>query len=330
MLTDQAAALARAEELVDVELWRADRRAAALTVLRGLVHGMNWETGLVAGVTRAHLAAGAGCSVRTVSRVVAWAVEAGLLVCIETGATAEFLGTDTNRAPSYVLTAPVGALAVEQSGNPPACGGERSSPRRERGLKEGHDEQGGGSSWPVYDRATTTEARARAVQTLLERTGLAGRVVRWRAVAMLGPWFAEGWCVAGLLHALDHHPDQPGASRGDAARAARDPLRVIGHRLSPWRGRLGDLPAGLAAVDGHARRTRAATLAEMATGTDTAATATAGRSWPGLSGRPRAAAETRATARAEISRVLSRPRANRAAMGGYSRTLGSKPVVVDH
>ena len=101
----------------------------------------------------------------------------------------------------------------------------------------------------------------RAVATLLERTGLGARVVRWRAVAMLGPWFEAGWCVAGLLHALDHHPDRPEATRGDAVRAARDPLRVLGHRLGPWRGRLADLPAGLMAVDGPAQRARAAALA---------------------------------------------------------------------
>src|SRR5258708_7826519 len=89
---------------------------------------------------------------------------------------------------------------------------------------------------------------------------------------MLGPWFEAGWCVAGLLYALDHHPDGPGSSRGDAARAARDPLRVLGHRLSPWGGRLVDLPVGLATVDGHARRTRAAALTER----DVAAPAPAG------------------------------------------------------
>lgn len=119
MLRDQADALARVEQFVDVELWRADRRAVALTVLRGLVCGMDWESGLVAGVTRAHLAAAAGCSTRTVSRVLAWAIDTELLVCVETGATAEFLGTDTNRAPSYVLTAPLGAGPVEEVGNPP-------------------------------------------------------------------------------------------------------------------------------------------------------------------------------------------------------------------
>ena len=314
VLRDQAVALTRVAELVDVELWRVDRRAVALEVLRGLVCGMAWDTGLVAGVTRAHLAAAAGCSTRTVSRVVAWAVEVGLLVCVEAGATAEFLGTDTNRAPSYVLTAPpdfgVGdslsvppkpsqSSSTQELGNPPACGGWETSPRRNRGLDRSQDDEQGGSpsSWPVFDRATTAPDRARAVGTLLERAGLGGRVVRWRAVAMLGPWFEAGWSVMGLLHALDHHPDRPDASRGDAARAARDPLRVLGHRLAPWRGRLADLPATLAAVDGHARRSRAATGHDQ---------------WPAGGGhRPRAEAAApaaRARAREEFDRGLAERR----------------------
>lgn len=60
---------------------------------------MDWSTGLVTGVTRAHLAARAGVSERTVSRLLAWAYDVELLVCVETGATAEFLGTDRNRSP---------------------------------------------------------------------------------------------------------------------------------------------------------------------------------------------------------------------------------------
>lgn len=334
VLRDQAAALARLEELVDGELWRADRRGLALAVLRGLVCGMSWETGLVAGVTRAHLAAAAGCSVRTVSRVIAWAIDTGLLVCVETGATAEFLGTDTNRAPSYVVTAPAdlgcadslsvrpkGAetLAVEELGNPPACGGRRSSPRRERGLNRRHDETGVASSWPVFDGPTTAAERAGAVETFLERTGLAGRVVRWRAVAMLAPWFTAGWCVAGLLHALDHHPDNPAMSRGDAARAAHDPLRVLGHRLTPWRGRLADLPAGLAAVDGHARQARAATLAEA----DPVATASGQRPAEAASDRPHgsgvASSAARAAARAEINRALTQRRVSRSPVSRRAR-----------
>lgn len=329
VLCDQAAALARVTELVDAEaLWRADRRRVTLAVLRGLVCGMNWTSGLVAGMTRAHLAAGAGCSPRTVSRVVAWAVEVGLVVVVETGATAAFLGTEANRAPSYVLTRPPTAVpehrverpaagGVDELGNPPACCVEQRSPRRDRGLTDHHQgphdpgRAAGGAGdvgrWPVFDLASTPSERAAAVDTLLERTGIGGRVVRWRARALLGPWFEAGWCVAGLLHALDHHPGQPAGSRGDAARAARDPLAVLGHRLRPWRGRLDELPAAYGAVDGAARRLRAAELAETDPehGTDLDS-AWRHRAGAAAAAEPSAAARS---ARAEIGRVLDRRRA---------------------
>ncbi|MCD2191342.1 hypothetical protein [Actinomycetospora soli] len=313
VVRDQALALARLEELVDLELWRVDKRTAWTAMAKALIHGMSWETGLVAGVTRAHLAERAGVGLRTVTSLLAWAQDVGLVVCVETGATAEFLGTDTNRAPSYVLTVPRGweppAVAVlpeapqdsapgapvDTTCDPPASCVEKRSPWRDRGLNRRHD-QPRLEPWPVYDRTETRRDRARAVDTFLGRAGLGGRVVRWRAVAMLGPWFDAGWSVVGLLHAVDHHPDRPDDTRGDAARSARDPLRVLGHRLTPWRGRLADLPTTLAAVDGHVRRTRLA--------------ATGDRGVAGGHQAPRVAASpaVRAAARAEVSRVLTNAR----------------------
>ncbi len=57
-------------------------------------------------------------------------------------------------------------------------------------------------------------------------------------------WWDHDCCIAGLLHMLDHHPDKDRA-RGDARRGALDPIRVLGHRLQPWIGRLDALPAHL-------------------------------------------------------------------------------------
>jgi hypothetical protein len=68
---------------------------------------------------------------------------------------------------------------------------------------------------------------------------------------MLAPWWATGWCPAALLWALDHHPDHPTHHRGDALRGARDPLRVLGHRLTPWQGRHHELPPGLTGIRGN-------------------------------------------------------------------------------
>jgi hypothetical protein len=91
-----------------------------------------------------------------------------------------------------------------------------------------------------------------AVATLLRRAGCCGG----------GPWrcSGRGSPPAGASPGCSTPwitPDRPGASRGDAAQAARDPLRVP--LLGPRRDRLADLPAGLVAVNGHARRARVST-----------------------------------------------------------------------
>lgn len=85
---------------------------------------------------------------------------------------------------------------------------------------------------------------------------------QWRARALLGPWLADGWSLAELVHAAGHHPDDPVRLLGDVARGARSPLAVLAARLRPWTARRDALPDGLAAVDPAARRRRAAALAE--------------------------------------------------------------------
>ena len=115
---------------------------------------------------------------------------------------------------------------------------------------------------------------------------------------MLAGWWRAGWCVSGVLYALDHHPDRPDEQRGDVGRGARDPLAVIGHRLTPWRDRGPELPEALRSVDPAARRRRAAQLAMALDEPGTPAE-------PG----PVASAETRAQAHA-----LFAGRPNRAAI----------------
>jgi hypothetical protein len=80
-------------------------------------------------------------------------------------------------------------------------------------------------------------------------------VVLWRARALLRPWWEAGASPAGLAYAIDHHPDHPDRHRGDALRGAKDPLRVLGYRLQPWRGRLADLPATVRGIYGDYRNT---------------------------------------------------------------------------
>lgn len=270
LVTDQAAARELIERGIDAEPWRADRRRVARIVLRTLADGMDWRTGLVTGATREKAAQRAGTSLRTVSRVIAWASRVGLLVCVEKGATAGFLATGMNRAPAYVFTALAGMPVprprrvaddqrAEQIGNPPAsC--DSTTPLVREGVKRASPKP---VAWPGRDRARDSRERAAATRTVLERVGIVGRARTWKAAAMLACWWRTGWSVSGVLYAIDHHPDRPAETRGDAVRGARDPLAVIGHRLAVWQGREHELPAAVRAVDPADRRRRAARLAEQ-------------------------------------------------------------------
>ncbi|KAA1003897.1 hypothetical protein FVA95_29285, partial [Pseudonocardia sp. EV170527-09] len=185
---------------------------------------------------------------RTVSRVLAWARDRGLLVVVEPGASAEFLGTDTGRTPTYALvthiplprldagltpddeTAPgqhgsQGQTTVDENGDlptthvptKPLSGGRRPQ------LTSQHQ-------WHPYDVPDTPGARNAATLTLITLLGLGGRkghkIEIWRARALLKPWWDAGATVAGLRHALEHHPDRPDQPRGPVTTDARDPLRV--------------------------------------------------------------------------------------------------------
>jgi len=284
VLTDQVAALRRIEQLVDAELWRADKRTRWIRMLRRLMCSMNWTTGLVCGVTLAQLAEVGDCSPRTVSRLIAWAQDVDLLVVVEVGATAAFLGTDRNRAPAYVLVAPPTPPAQkpeysdEQTDVPPArvvSSSQVNGPVEESGdlplsyvsskpssnNKRLDQHPTPHTEWPAWRIPSTPTERSAAVTALLARIDLGhGRVPFWRARALLHQWWAEGACVAGLLWAIDHYPD--GTARGDALRGATDPLRVLGHRLRPWVGQLQQLPTGLVGRRGDYQTEQATRIAQ--------------------------------------------------------------------
>ncbi len=109
-------------------------------------------------------------------------------------------------------------------------------------------------SWLVFRIPESPDDRNLATQCLLQRLGLdrggVCKVPLWRTRALLHPWWEAGASPAGLLHAIDHHPDHPQQHRGDALRGAHDPLRVLGYRLRPWRGRLTELPLTVTGIRG--------------------------------------------------------------------------------
>ncbi|WP_231974595.1 hypothetical protein [Pseudonocardia sp. HH130630-07] len=237
---------------------------------------MDWETGLITGLTAERLGAAGGRAERTVSRVLAWARDCGLLVVVEPGASAEFLGTDTGRTPTYALVAhsPLPRLdagltladeaadeqhgfqgqdTVDESGDLP------TTHVSTKPLSGGRRPQLGSlPTWHPYDVPDTAGARNAATLSLITLLGLGGRKGRkieiWRARALLKQWWEAGATVAGLRHALEYHPDRPDQARGPVTTDARDPLRVMGARLRPWRGRLHEIRA---VQIGHMRCTTA-------------------------------------------------------------------------
>jgi hypothetical protein len=265
---DQATALRIVEQLLDAQPWRSDRREAWGAILRRLVLGMDWETGLITAVTAVRLGAAGDRATRTVSRVIAWAVEAGLVVVAEKAAAPEFLGSVHGRTPTYALYRPPGLpaaapVAEPDDGRPdatvPAANDQvRPSPGQLGVLPSSADPRKpligrrlerrapASTPWPLYRVPQTPSERTLAAKCLLRRLGLDGGGVSGgllrRARMLLRVWWEAGACPAGLLWAIDHHPDRPDHHRGDALRGARDPMRVLGHRLRPWLGRLGELP----------------------------------------------------------------------------------------
>lgn len=322
VLLDQTAALERVRELVELERWRADRHESWSAMLAALVHHMDWETGL-ATITRDALAAVGGVDVRTVTTMLRWARDVGLLAVVEAGATAAFLGTDRNRAQTYAVTVPTGAAddgadRDEGLGHPPG-GGPRTPSDLHGDAKiypptsyvkdltleerlEAHKASPRAEvpSWPLWQVPETPSERFTAAATLAIRLGISRGVPAWRLRALLTCWWRAGACVAGLLHAVDHHPDQPDHLRGDALRGAHDPIRVLGHRLRPWLGRLDELPEHRQGRRGDYCAAQAARLERL---TDAAAARPA---------RPApAATAARAAARAAIRAQLDERRRQR-------------------
>lgn len=266
---DQATALRIVEQLVAAQQWRSDRREAWGAILRRLVLGMDWETGLITAVTAVRLGAAGDRATRTVSRVISWAVEVGLVVVAEKAAAPEFLGSVHGRTPTYALYRPPGlppaapvaepdeghpdephrdAPPAQVSPSPTPLGVLPSSaePRQPLIGRRLERRTPVPTPWPLYRVPQTPSERTLAAKCLLRRLGLdrggvSGGLLR-HARMLLRVWWEAGACPAGLLWAIDHHPDRPDHHRGDALRGARDPVRVLGHRLRPWLGRLGELP----------------------------------------------------------------------------------------
>jgi hypothetical protein len=255
VLTDQRAVLRRIEQLLDGQEWRQDRRVAWETIMRRLVYSMDRKTGLVTGVPAATLAAAADRSERTVSDVIRWAKDAGLVFTVEEGAGSDFLRSKVNRTPTYAFLAGPPAASVSTSGDGTDQGRKglcdlSLSPVGNQPLRKIERlEKTPTNDWARLRIPETPGERRLAAEAFLRGVGLDGRGVdRKRLYGLLKPWWEAGWCVNGLLWAIHHHPDTH-ARLGNARTGARDPLRTLGARLAHWDQRLNDLP-----VPFHGRR----------------------------------------------------------------------------
>ncbi|ODT98703.1 MAG: hypothetical protein ABS81_27265 [Pseudonocardia sp. SCN 72-86] len=250
VLVSQREAFRYLARRIDDEDWRSDKRRSWTQIFNQLVAHMDWETGLITGVTVDRLAAVGDRAPRTVSRALAWARESGVLVVVECGASAEFLGTETGRTPTYALVttellaesdaeteSPVdesGDLPTSLVGIEPLLRGKRTELTKQ-------------PIWPTYAVPSNPQNRSAATSSLIAHLGLdgrkAGKIKIWRARALLKRWWDEGASIGGLLYAVEFHPDRRGKSRGDITSGVKDPIAVLGARLRPWQGRLNELPA---------------------------------------------------------------------------------------
>lgn len=314
VVESQREALQLVNELIDGEDWRGDRRTAWTAILHQLVRSMDWTTGLVTAVTIARLGEAGGRAGRTVSRVLAWARHAGLLAVVEAGASPQLLGSDHGRTPTYALVTrrppepltparpgPV-EVVVDESGDPPSVWVDQKPLNGRRLEHHSHPKP----DWPLFRIPQSPSERNQATRYLLRRLGLddagVSGVPLWRARALLHRWWQAGASPAGVLHAIERHPDHPQQRRGDALRGARDPLRVLGHRLAPWQGRLHELPPAVIGVRGDYLAAQRASLTQRI---DKAAASAAQAFLPASS------AATRDRARHDLAEQLRRPRSRR-------------------
>ena len=339
VLTSQTEVLALLHDVVAAQPWRRDRAESWTAILHTLVAGMDWDTGLITAVTATRLAGAGDRSTRTVSRVIAWALDAGVLCCLEPGASADFLGTNRGRTPTYVFTTntPLPDPAPPASDDPypddPNAGnplvtassdelGDLPTRSVEITTRTRRLEQPGSrtSSWPAWQIPETSAERSTAARCLLTRLrldnrGVSGRtrglhLPRWWA--MLKPWWDAGWCPRSLEWALHHHPDAPDRHRGDLTAGATDLLAVLGARLAPWRHRLGELPPTLAGIRGDYRTVQADRLTARTVADPTPRPPSFGSASGTAAWTPHSRPETRAAAHAALAAARAGTRARRA------------------
>lgn len=242
----QAEALRALQDVPDLAMMRADRQATLAAVWQALVWRADWST-MVVTVAWDQLAAASGRSRRTVARCLAWYRSVGLLGVVYTGATAQMLGGDTNRAPAYVLCLPEFSQAmspVDEHGTPTEPGGSVHSQSARARLDTTPAAPDGALATdqnPAARRPAPTWSLSDVPRTRRERLD-AAEALRWHSVTLrpisprmlrhiLRPWHDAGWTPRDVLHALDH---LPGGEAWRYAGLPRVPAAWVRYRLGAW------------------------------------------------------------------------------------------------
>lgn len=208
-------------------------------------------------------------SERSTYDALAWLEEAGILVCLLRGVSAEGLQAEVGRAGIYaVLTpepeSPDEAATVETTSpatcndasitpisRPPSLGGPSSEYSFEldggflfasgRGSVDSTDYERNDEATTspqrqkkdsLWDRRVprSTSARTKTVGQLRGVTGW--QIPHGRLRGVLGMWFDAGWCARALMYALDATPD--GVAHTMPIASARRPVAVLASRLKYW------------------------------------------------------------------------------------------------
>lgn len=113
-LRQRPVALAMVERVLDDQDWRRDRAATWGSVLRFLAGALD-EDGIVAGISTAQIVAATGTTRRTLCRVIAWAVDAGLLLVVPQWTSPPFGQHGPSGIPMYVFTAGTAPRPLDRS-----------------------------------------------------------------------------------------------------------------------------------------------------------------------------------------------------------------------
>ncbi|MCU1613970.1 MAG: hypothetical protein JWO98_1510 [Frankiales bacterium] len=219
VMLDPAAALEAFDTHPATSMWRCDRHRNWRAVWQALTYRIDWRTGGIT-TTHAQLSAaatdllGESISVGTVRRVIAWARAADLLYVVEPGASAQVLGTDVNRAPTYAILAP---MPVDELAHPPDPRSGDVTAVDGSLRNDGQDQQQEGvrrRSHPSQRPRQPFEMR-RAPRSAAEQRDAAHTlrsIAGWsdigdeQARRILARWFGAGWCLQALVHAIDQAP----------------------------------------------------------------------------------------------------------------------------